>query len=134
MGERDRDRMSDQEREMFKGRLLMILPQHIGKARSVGMGELYEAVFGEAYSHRINDTRRLRKIITELRRDGMPICSEASRFGGGYYLASAGSELADFCAKLRRQGLRKLGLEAKIRKISLSELIGQLRLDLEVVE
>lgn len=130
----ERDRMTDQQKEQYKGRLLMLLPQHIGKSRSVGMGELYEAVFGESYDHRINDTRRLRKLVTELRREGVPICSAAARVGGGYYLASAGSELADFCGKLRRQGLRKLALEAKIRKISLAELVGQLRLDLETVE
>lgn len=129
-----RDCMTEQEKEQFKGQLLMLMPQHIGKSRTIGMGELYEKVFGEAYSHRINDTKRLRKLITELRRDGVPICSSASRFAGGYYLASAGSELADYCEKLRHQGLRKLSLEAKIRKISLAELVGQLRLDLEAME
>lgn len=127
-----RDGMTESQKDQYKSRLLMLLPQHIGKSRSIGMGELYESVFCEAYNHRINDTRRIRKIITELRREGVPICSAAARVGGGYYLASAGSELADFCEKLRRQALRKLAMEANIRKIGLAELVGQLRLDLEM--
>jgi hypothetical protein len=132
--ENDRESMTDREKEILKSRLLMVMPHHIGKAKSIGMGELFEAVFGEKYAHRINDTRRLRKIVTELRRDGQPIISSSSRFGGGYYLASAGSECADFCEKLRHQALRKLAMEAKIRKVSLAELVGQLRLDLETME
>lgn len=131
MAEREGNRMTDREKEVLKSRLLMVMPRHIGAAKSIGMGELYETVFGEDYEHRINDTRRLRKIVTELRHDGVPICSSPGRSGGGYYLASAGSELAEFCEKLRKQALRKLSMEAKIRKITLPELIGQLRLDLD---
>ncbi len=126
--------MTESEKQMARSRLLMLMPRHIGRSKSIGMGELYERVFGESYDHRINDTKRLRKIVTELRNEGVPICSTSDRFGGGYYLASAGSELADFCEKLREQALRKLAMEAKIRKISLPELIGQLRLDLEMFE
>lgn len=129
-----REDMSPQEKAAAKNRLLMLLPQHIGKSRAIGMGELYEEVFGSQWTNRINETRRLRHLVTELRREGVPVCSSAARTGGGYYLASAGSELADYCAKLRRQGLRKLRLEANIRKISLAELVGQLRLDLETME
>ena len=134
MANEEREHMTDQEKEIAKSRLLMVMPQHIGKARSIGMGELYEAVFGDKYDHRINDTRRLRKIVTELRREGVPLVSSASRFDGGYYLASAGSELADFCEKLRRRALKILSMEAQIRKITLNELVGQLRLDLEMME
>lgn len=132
--ERQRESMTDREKEIYKSRLLMVMPQHIGKARSIGMGELYEAVFCEKYAHRINDTRRLRKIITEVRRDGTPLASSPSRYGGGYYYASAGSECMDYCDKLRKQALRKLAMEAKIRKVSLPELVGQLRLDLETMD
>lgn len=134
MANDDRENMTDREKEIFKSRLLMVMPQHIGKSKSIGMGELYQAVFGEPWKHRINDTRRLRKVITELRREGVPLVSSASRFDGGYYLASAGSELADFCEKLRHRALKILSMEAQIRKISLNQLVGQLRLDLEAME
>jgi len=109
--------------------VLRILSRHVGAGRKIGMGELYYAVFGESWNNRINDTRALRTIITELRHEGIPICSVADRTGGGYYLASAGSELSGYLDRLRTQALKKLALEAKIRKISLADLIGQMALN-----
>jgi hypothetical protein len=130
----DRDKMSDEQKRFLKGRLLEILIGHVGKSQIIGMGELYESVFGEPWNHRINDTRRLRKLIEELRRDGKQICSDPARVGGGYYIASTTSELADYCGKLRHRALKILSVEARIRKVSLPELVGQLRLDLEAME
>jgi hypothetical protein len=130
----ERDRMSDQEKAFYRGRLLEIMIDHVGKSRIIGMGELYEQVFGAPWAHRINDTRRLRKIVEELRRGGAAICAAPARVGGGYYLSNSGSELAEFCGKLRRRALKILSMEARIRKISMPELVGQLRLDLETVD
>jgi len=124
-----RKRMTQQEREAAKARLLKEITLHVGGSRSIGMGELYEKVFMETYAHRINDTRRLRTIVTELRRDGVPIVSVSASSGGGYFLASAGSELAGYCRRLRNQALKKLAMEAKLRKMTLPELMGQLILE-----
>ena len=126
-----RKKMTEQEIQFRKTRILMIMSGHVGQGRKIGMGELYEQVFEETYDHRINDTRRLRKLITELRRDGVAICSVAARSGGGYWLASAGSELAGYCASLRNRALKILGMEARIRKISMSEMMGQMALELK---
>ena len=126
-----RKKMTEQEAQMHKTRILMIMTGHVGQGKRIGMGELYERVFEETYDHRINDTRRLRKLITDLRRDGVAICSVASQSGGGYWLASAGSELAGYCTSLRNRALRILGMEAKIRKISMSEMMGQMALELK---
>lgn len=114
----------------LKNRLLAVLTRHIGKNRAIGMARLYEEVFGEAWSDKINDTRKLRSLITELRKEGVPICSTPSQTGGGYYLASAGSELEAYCSKLRTSALKKLALEAKLRNMTLPELLGQLTLSL----
>jgi hypothetical protein len=122
-------KMTEEQKQHFKGLLLQILTGHIGRARMIGMGELYEDVFGEPWQNRINDTRRLRKIITELRLEGVPICSDSSS-AGGYYLASAGSELEGYCKRMRRAALRKMVLEASVRKITLAELVGQMQLEL----
>ncbi len=111
-------------------RLLMVLVNHVGRSQAIGMGELFEAVYGEEWSNRINDTRRLRREITALRAEGMRICSTTGMEGGGYYLASAGSELEDYCKRLRKQGLKKLAQEAKLRKIGLPELLGQIRMNM----
>ncbi len=115
---------------MRKTRILMIMSGHVGQGKRIGMGELFERVFDETYEHRINDTRRLRKMITELRRDGVAICSIAAPSGGGYWLASAGSELASYCQKLRSRALGILGMEAIIRKTTLPEMMGQIALEL----
>jgi hypothetical protein len=129
------DCMTKEQKKKFKMQLLMIMPNHYGKSRTIGMGELYEEVFNEPFNNRINDTRRLRKLVTDLRReDGIPIISNQSRVGGGYYYASCTSELADFDEKLRRRALKILAMAARIRKVSLPEYIGQLRLDLELME
>jgi len=126
--------MKADDKERTKGAVLRILSRHVGANRKIGMGELYCAVFGESWSNRINDTRALRKVITELRHEGVPICSIADSTGGGYYLASAVSELSGYCERLRTQALKKLALEAKIRGISLHELLGQMTMNFSAEE
>ncbi len=76
--------------------------------------------------HRINGTRALRAIITRLRRQGPPICSQSRTAGGGYYLAAAGSELEDYCERLRKKALKGLCIEALLRQTTLPELLGQI--------
>lgn len=125
-----RDRMTPEEKQHYKVQLYLVLTQHIGRTRCIGMGELYEEVFGEPWNHRINDTRRLRTLISELRGDGVPIVSSRSHVGGGYYLASAGSELDEYCLARRAQALGILRQEATLRKMALPELVGQVALDL----
>lgn len=113
-----------------KGRLLSALFEHVGKEHAVGMDVLYAEVFGAKVPHKINDTKPLRKLITAVRRQGKAIASTCSSNGGGYYIPRAGSELEDYLARmLHRPALRKLTLEARIRKVSLPELIGQMSLN-----
>lgn len=115
----------------YAARLLGELTNHVGRDNAIGMGELYEIVFDEPWANRINDTRRLRQIITELRRQGRPICSYCSSSGGGYYLARMrSSEMREYLERLRQRALKALVLEAKMRKMSLPELLGQLQLEL----
>lgn len=125
-----RQKMTGEELAAAKTRLYQALTQHVGKTRRIGMGELFEKVFREGWQNRINDTRRLRKLITELRRDGVPICSIATSSGGGYWIASAGSELNDYCQALRQRAIKILCQEATLRKKTVPELLGQLSLDL----
>ncbi len=117
--------------EQHELRLIKALADHVGQANAIGMGELYQQVFGRPVDHRINDTRNLRELITRLRREGMRICSNSDQHGGGYYLASAVSEMEDYLRRLRKQGLKKLAQEANLRKIALPELLGQIVLNLE---
>lgn len=113
-----------------KSRLLSVLIRHVGRERAIGMDVLSERVFGRPVRHKINDTRTLRALIDQLRADGEPILSTSTSAGGGYYIAAAGSETEEYLGRLHRRGLKPLALEAKIRKISLPELLGQMQLRL----
>ena len=115
---------------MYKAKLLAELSRHIGKHNAIGMGELYSRVFDKSWGHKINDTRQIRRVVTTLRNEGVPICSASDCNTGGYYLASAGSELENYCSRIRRRGLQALMMEAKIRRTALPELLGQIQLSL----
>ena len=117
--------------EQAIGRLWFELSKHVGAEKALDMGDLYSRVFGEPYTHKINHTRRLRTIVTALRKKGAPIASTSSKNGGGYYIVRAGSELDVYCGRLRTAALRKLFMESQLRNISMPELLGQMQLNME---
>lgn len=114
-----------------RNRLLAELTSHIGELNAIGMAALYEAVFDRPWSNLINDTRKIRKLITILRGEGVPICSVAKASGGGYYLAAAGSEFADFIRRDKYRALRILRRDAKMLKTTLPNYLGQLKIEAE---
>lgn len=123
--------MTPVEKELCKYRILGVLPDHIGREKAIGMGELYEVIFGKPWANRINDTRMLRQLITELRREGSPICSTRDQQKPGYYFAPRrSSEGRDYVARLKREALRKLDMAARFERIALPELMGQMVLNL----
>ncbi len=117
--------------EELASRLLAVLARHQGRDNCIGMGELWRKVFRQPYSHRINDTSQLRRLIRRLRRRGEPICSMSDKFNPGYYLAETPEEMAEFIERHERRGLASLSQVAKLRQISMPELLGQLRLEEE---
>ncbi len=120
------------EKERARARLLTVMTRHVGASRAIGMGELYSLIFGKEWRNRQNDTRALRKLITDARREGIPICSRCCGTGTyGYFLAAAGSEMTDYIERLVKQGLKKLVQAARLKKISLPELLGQMALEVE---
>jgi len=123
-------RKIDAGKKERRGAILAALTGHIGEPNAIGMGELYEQVFGEPWKNRINDTRALRKAITDLREEGVPVCSVATSYGGGYYLAAAGSELTEYMRRNERLALKKLMRNARMKKISLPDYLGQMRLNM----
>ena len=114
-----------------KARCLEVLTRHIGVGRAISMPALHREVFGTQIADKINGTRRLRGVITALRREGVPVCSASDQDGGGYYLASAGSEAADYTRRLRTAALKKLALAARIERVGLPELLGQIIVNLK---
>lgn len=120
-----------QDDEYRRTRLLSRMVSHIGQMNAIGMGELYESVYDQTWKHRINDTRRLRRIITDLRREGVAICSLSAAAGGGYYLPAVGSELKAYLGAAEKRALKILARNSKIKRISLPEYLSQMRLALE---
>lgn len=104
------------------------MTMHIGETNAISMGELYERVFEEKWRNKVNDTRKIRSLINKLCSEGIAVCSTTNQNNGGYYLAAAGSEVNDYLRRLERRALRILWRISKIKKISLPELLGQMRL------
>ncbi len=119
--------MTTAETAAARQRLYALMLRHVGPDSKVGMGELYEQVFEKPWRHRINDTRQLRRLITDMREDGMPVLSNTD----GYWIAASSSELNDWCEKDKARALAILARIARIRKISLPEYLGQMQLELE---
>ena len=113
-------------KEFYKAKLLAELSKHVGKGKAIDMGELYERVFGRYCSDKHNKARKIRELITELRREGLPIVSDHDKEGGGYYLAAAGKELEEYCKRLRKRALKILDIEAKLRNTTLPAILAQI--------
>jgi hypothetical protein len=116
--------------ESRKEKLLRVLYDHVGKDKAIGADALYLEVFGETPKDKITGTRALRRLITDLQESGVAIASCSDADSGGYYIPAVGSERETYLMHVRGRGLRILAREAKMRKISTSELLGQIQLNL----
>ena len=101
----------------FRALVLHVLSRHSGKGNGIGMRELENQTGIIA--------RTLRTHISDLREDGHAICGTPR---DGYYIAVTPEELQTTCEFLHNRALHSLSLESKLRKIPLSDLLGQLHL------
>jgi biotin operon repressor len=97
--------------------LLGVLSAHIGRERGISVRQL-------ALELDV-DERAVRTLVSELRTDGVAVCGTP---GDGYFIASTPEELEHTLNFLRSRAMHSLVLESRLRKISLLDLIGQLRL------
>ncbi|GBL46250.1 hypothetical protein SFMTTN_2063 [Sulfuriferula multivorans] len=97
--------------------LLGVLSRHIGRERAAGAAALARELG--------IDTRQLRKLVSELRLEGIAVCAHPR---DGYYIAETVEELEETCQFLHARSMHALTLESRLRKIPLSDLIGQLHL------
>lgn len=97
--------------------LLAVLSRHIGKGNGVGV---------KALAVQLDATERhTRKLISDLRNDGHAICGTPK---DGYYIAANADEMQHTCDFLRSRAMHSLVMEARLKKIPLVDLLGQLRL------
>jgi len=120
-----------QDQERYKAKALAILTRHIGEEKAIDMGELYRRVYDREWKNKINDTRKLRTLITGLRYEGCLIGSTRSKRGGGYYIARSSSELNEFFERRTHEALKILGLISNMKHIGLDEMLGQMALNLQ---
>lgn len=97
--------------------VLNLLAQHQGADRGVSAVDL---------ARRLGvPPRALRSLISVLRADGIAICSSPAT---GYFMAVTPEELQESCAFLEHRALHSLRLLSRMKKVSLPNLLGQLRL------
>ncbi len=97
--------------------LLASLRHHIGAGNGVT---------ADILAHTLNVTKRqVRLLVTELRMEGEHVCGTPR---DGYYMASSAEELEHTLQFLRSRAMHSLVLEAAMRKVSLPDLWGQMKL------
>lgn len=96
----------------------LLTTEHMGKARGIGAEDLARQLC-------VNE-RMLRALVTDAREQGVPVSATP---GTGYYIVQTPAELEECCAFLHGRALTSLRLEAQLRRCSMQQLLGQLRLD-----
>ena len=97
--------------------MLAYLSGHIGRDKGVRAREV-AAFIGWS-------EREVRKFISELREHGHPVCGTPRT---GYYIAGTNEEWQETDAFLYARAMHTLRRLAQVRKISIPDLLGQLRL------
>ena len=103
---------------MTSAELLNVLAFHQGRERGISARDLAR-VAGVT-------ERGLRTLIGQLREEGIAICATPET---GYFLAVAPDELQESCKFLHDRAMRSLLLASRMQKISLPDLLGQLKLN-----
>lgn len=98
-----------------KALVLSVLSRHIGRGNGISVKQLEQQTDLPA--------RTIRTHISDLRDDGAAICGTPA---DGYYIAATAEELQATCEFLRSRAMHSLGLESKLRRIPLPDLLGQL--------
>ena len=110
--------------QITRDSVLAELSRHIGKARGISCADLVREI-----TWRQPDAaamRRVRKIIEELRREGQHIAADPQH---GYFIAQTEEELNDTCKFLYNRALTSLSQISAMKKISLPDIAGQLKLN-----
>lgn len=98
---------------------------HIGKDKGITCKSLAIAIREGAA--RQADQRRIRHVIEALRLEGHHICAHPSL---GYFIAKNDKELNETCDFLANRALKSLAQISRMKRISLPDIHGQMRLRL----
>jgi biotin operon repressor len=95
--------------------LVTLLSRHIGKGNGIGVKDIAQQIG--------TNERHVRTMVSDLRDDGHAVCGTPRH---GYYIAATPEELEETCTFLRNRAMHSLGLESRLRRIPLPDLLGQL--------
>lgn len=114
--------MTERARALTATAVMSALQRHVGADNGIRGDLLVAEILGysDAYSE-----RRLRVIITELRREGKRICAHPKT---GYHLAETAAELDSTCEFLHDRAMASLAQIAAMKRVGLPDLRGQLKL------
>lgn len=102
--------------------LLIVLGRHIGVAKGVTVVALCQEL--KASGHPVCE-RRVRTLVEELRNQGHHVCAHPKH---GYFLAETMAELDETVSFLFRRGMASLRQIGAMRRVSVPDLAGQLRI------
>lgn len=104
-------------------RVLAALQRHIGAAAGASASLLVSEI--TAAGPDAAAERNLREVVTQLRLEGHHICAHPSH---GYFMAATSDELDATCRFLFERAMTSLQQISSMKRISLPDLEGQLRL------
>jgi len=109
--------------------VLAILSRHIGAENGISVRSLARQLSpgGELWATE-GDERAVRHCIEDLRAEGHHICAHPST---GYHMAATDAELDRTCEYLYARAVGSLRKVAAMRRVSMPDLRGQLRLPAE---
>jgi len=112
--------------QITSAELLDVLSRHIGATRGVHIDALVAEIWPVlAGADHPAAARKVRELIVALRLEGHHICAHPST---GYYVAETAEELDRTCLFLYDRAMSSLEQIAAMKRISLPDLRGQLRL------
>lgn len=123
------------EREELLERVRGVLREHRGPEACITMTQLYHAVTDDLVipQRRYDQTRIVRSVVEQLRREGCPIALKAG-IGGGYFWARSEAELDTTVRWFHRRAMSSLQQEAALKRVPFGELLRQYHLELEDTE
>lgn len=110
--------------QITPAQVLTALSHHIGQANGIHVRELVQRITGQVFTTSPME-RKVRQIIVDLRMEGHHICAHPAL---GYFMAETPQELEQTIEFLYDRAMTSLAQIARMKKVSLPDLRGQLHL------
>ncbi len=120
-----------EDRDELKQKVRAILERHQGPDDCVNMFELFHAVTGLPVipGRKINQTRPIRSLVEQLRREGCPIALRSGP-NGGYFWARNDEELQSTITWFHDRAMSSLRQEAVLKRMEPAEVVKQYEIEL----